>query len=59
MTTFLAICAATLLVIFFELLLIGVSLSKQLEQQHRELIAMIDSLATMVGEAIDQHKERK
>ena len=46
-----------LLFVFFELILIAISLTQQLQQQHRELIEWIDRLAEMVGEAIDKDKE--
>lgn len=45
-----------LLFIFFELILIAVSLTQQLQAQHREMIEWIDALAEMIGEAIDKDR---
>lgn len=46
-----------LLAIFFELAIIGYGISKQIQAQHFQLMQLIDSLAEMVGEAIDKERE--
>lgn len=47
---------ALILLILIVIVTAAVRLAYQSEQQHRELTQIIDALAEMIGEAIDQKK---
>lgn len=50
------ITQALLLALLVIIVVIAFHLSRQSEQQHRELLQIIDALAEMIGEAIDKNE---
>ncbi len=58
MIAILTVILAITIFIFLTLIIIGYTLSKQIEYQHDQLMQTINALATMIGEAIDQSEKK-